>query len=163
MINLDSRNRRREILGALSSDRVKSVGPLAQRLELPTHNRNVTGSNPVGATKLPKLHIPRQIMDCAAKSERNNTPRKPIEEAQISRFYSRWQVGRGATCSQDVDSLPHQHTTKLARQGFILFTHMLVVSPVPKRDRNDPLRRVFSCSRCQLVLIWFGQLREDMS
>ena len=59
--------------------------------------------------------------------------------------------------------LTHQHTTKLARQGFILSSHMLAVSPVPKRDRDNPLRRVFSCLWCQLVLIWFSQLRKEMT
>ena len=38
---------------------------------------------------------------------------------------------------------------------------MLVVSPVPKRDRNSPLRRVFSCLLCQLVLVLAGQLRKE--
>ena len=57
--------------------------------------------------------------------------------------------------------LTHQLRTKCARQGFILFTHMLVVSPVPKRDRNNPLRRVFSCLQyVNCVLVLAGQLRK---
>ena len=75
----------------------------------------------VGPTTLPKLHIPRQILDCAAKSERNNTPRKPIEEAQVSRFYSRWQVGRGVTCSQDGRTpYPSAHN-ETCKAGFYTF------------------------------------------
>lgn len=40
---------------------------------------------------------------------------------------------------------------------------MLVVSPVPKRDRNNPLRRVFSCLQSvNYVVILVRQLHGDM-
>lgn len=39
---------------------------------------------------------------------------------------------------------------------------MLVVSPVPKRDRNNPLRRVFSCLQSvNYVVILVRQLRKE--
>lgn len=100
-------------------------------------------------SKLPKLHIPRLIMDCAAKSEQHYTIP-----------FGAWAEAKRKAKTGGL--LTHQLRTKCARQGFTLSSHMLVVSPVPKRDRNNPLRRVFSCLQyvnCVLVLV--SQLRKE--
>lgn len=124
-------------------------------------------------TALPKLHIPRQIVDLAAKSERNNTPRKPIAEAQISRFYSRWQVGRGATCSQDGRTpypsahnetckagfytfIPHAGSLASAEErqeqpasaGFFLLAVSTGASLVWSTTHGDDMKDIAHCQRC---------------
>lgn len=61
-------------------------------------------------------------------------------------------MGRGETESEDGRTPYPSAPDEMRKAGFfILSSHMLVVSPVPKRDRDNPLRAgFFLLAICQL-------------
>ena len=51
---------------------IRFVGPLAQWLELPAHNRSVAGSSPAGSTKCAKIFLGWKLTQAAEGTSLEN-------------------------------------------------------------------------------------------